>query len=138
MDFRPSFQETETVIRNLTNGKSPGIDGIPAEILKFGGAALHSRRHEVLSAKWEAESIPQQWRDAKIVSIYKKKGDRAECGNSRGIYLLAVPGNVLAKLLLNRLNRYVIDKVCPESQCGFRSKHGTVDIIFVARELKQK
>src|SRR4029434_9038004 len=33
---------------------------------------------------WADENIPQQWRDAKIVTIYKNKGDKTICGNHRG------------------------------------------------------
>jgi len=35
--------------------------------------------------------------------IYKKKGDRAICGNSRGISLLSVAGKLLARVMLIRL-----------------------------------
>ena len=33
----------------------------------------------------ELQQLPQQWKDANIITISKRKGDRAECGNSRGI-----------------------------------------------------
>ena len=82
--------------------------------------------------------VPQQWKDAKIISIYKSKGDSAVCGNSRGISLLSVAGKVLAKILLSRLNSSIVDEICPESQCGFRRERGTVDMIFVTRQLQEK
>ncbi|KAI8507131.1 hypothetical protein Bbelb_155700 [Branchiostoma belcheri] len=46
--------------------------------------------------EWRAESDPlyDQWKDADLVSIYKKKGDRATCSNSRGISLLSSAGKV--------------------------------------------
>ena len=42
---------------------------------------------------------------------YKQKGDRAECGNSRGIYLLSKAGKVLAKIMLTHLLEHVVDLV---------------------------
>ena len=63
---------------------------------------------------------------------------RAECGNSRGISLLSVAGKVLAKFMLTRLLEHVVDLVLPESQCGFRRGHSTIDLIFVARQLQEK
>ena len=82
--------------------------------------------------------MPQQWKDSRIISIYKKKGDRAICGNSRGIFLLSVSDKVLARILLKRLSTYIADKDCPESLCGFRRERGTVDMIFVKRQPQEK
>ena len=38
--------------------------------------------------------------NANIVTIYKRKGDKAICGNSRGISLLSVAGKVLVDVTL--------------------------------------
>jgi len=54
------------------------------------------------------------------VTVYKRKGDKALCGNSRGISLLSVAGKVLARVMLRRLLAHVVDIVMPESQSGFR------------------
>lgn len=138
MDVLPSMQEISMAVQSLRNGKSPGVDGIPGEVLKHGGAVLHGRLYELISAIWAAESVPQQWKDAKIISIYKKKGERSHCGNSRGISILTIAGKVLAKVLLWRLNKHIVDEVCPETQCGFREERGTADMIFLARQLQEK
>jgi len=73
-----------------------------------------------------------------IVTIYKKKGDRQVCGNSRGISLLSVAGKILACVVLKRLLSQVVDIVLPESQCGFRCGRSTIDMIFVAQLLQEK
>ena len=138
LDEPPSMEELTNSLSHLKNNKSPGVDGIPSEILKHGGEVLRLRLFELVGRIWEREGVPQQWKDARIISIYKKKGDRATCGNSRGISLLAVAGKVLARILLVRLNKYIVDRVCPESQCGFRRERGTTDMIFVARQLQEK
>jgi len=82
---------------------------------------------------WTCHQIPQQWKDANIVTIYKRKGDRAVCGNSRGrgIFLLSVASNVLAGLLEHVVDIIIIiiiiiDIVVPESQCGFRRHRDTI------------
>ena len=76
--------------------------------------------------------------NANILTIYKRKGDKAICGNSRGISLLSVAGKVLAGVMLRRLLTDVVDIVMPESQCGFRRGRSTIDMMFVARLLQEK
>ena len=70
--------------------------------------------------------------------MYKQNGNRAECGNSRGISLLSVAGKVLAKIMPTRLLEHVVDLVLPESQCWFRRGRSTIDMIFVAQQLQEK
>ena len=138
MDSLPTLEEVEHAVASLKNRKSPGVDGIPAEVWKHGGPTTLRRLHELICKIWETEEVPQQWKDARLISIYKKKGDRAICGNSRGISLLSVAGKVLAKIMLIRLNKHIVDSTCPESQCGFRRGRGTTDMIFTARQLQEK
>ena len=93
--------------------------GSPAEVIKYGGCALHRRLHNLMLDCWSAKCLPQQWKYANIILVYKQKGDRAEYGNSRGISILSVAGKVLTKIMLTRLLEHVVDLVLPESQCQF-------------------
>jgi len=58
---------------------------LPAEVFKHGGYLLKHRLHRFITSTWSSGCVPQQWKDANIVTIYKHKGDKAICGNSRGI-----------------------------------------------------
>ena len=138
LDALPSMRELEECIRTLKNRKSPGGDGLPAEIYKYGGTAILYQLHEMICAVWTSGTVPQDWKDATIVTIYKNKGDKADCGNSRGISLLSVAGKILAKILLKRLIKHVSEELMPETQCGFRQNRSTSDMIFVARQTLEK
>ncbi len=46
-----------------------------------------------------------------IIIPVHKKGDRKECGNTRGISLLSVPGKVLTRVILNRIGKIIDDKL---------------------------
>ena len=70
--------------------------------------------------------------------IYKQKGDRAVCGNSRGISLLSIAGKALAKIMLSRLVEHISETVLPETQCGFRKTRSMTDMVFVLRQLLEK
>lgn len=116
---------------------APGNYGIPPDLLKQCKSSLLSPLHKVLCECWEDGSVPQDMRDAKIVTLYKNKGERSDCNNYRGISLLSIVGKVFARVILIRLQK-LADRVYPESQCGFRSKRSTIDMIFSLRQLQEK
>ena len=94
--------------------------------------------HRIIVCVWLSEDVPQEWKDAAIITIYKNKGDKADCGNSRGISLLSVAGKIVAKILLKRLIKHVTEELMPETQCGFRQNRSTSDMIFAARQTMEK
>ena len=87
---------------------------------------------------WEKGTLPQDLRDAVIVSLYKNKGEKSDRSNYRGITLLSIAGLFLARVLLKRLIPTIAQENTPESQCGLRSNTGTVDMIFVLRQIQEK
>ena len=98
---------------------------------------MSNRLHRWIIKVWKEVHVPQAWKDADIVTIYKK-GDRTECGNYRGISLLSAAGKIFARILLNILSSHITPEVVPETQCGFRSNRSTVDMIFCIRQLQEK
>ena len=129
LDEFPTMDEMAKAIAGLKDGKAPGGGGIPAEVWKHGGDNLFSRLHQPIINVWGGYCVPQAWKVASIVFIYKK-GDRTDCGNYRGISLLFVAGKIFARILLNRLSTHITPNLVPETQCGFRGNRSTVDMIF--------
>lgn len=87
---------------------------------------------------WQNKDIPDQFKDAVIVTIYKHKGDSCDCDNHGGISLLAIASKILTKILQYRLVHVILNDVISESQCDFRSEQGTMGMIFAARQLQEK
>ena len=129
LDTPPILEELSKANDSLAHGKAPGGDGIPAEGLQCAKSTLLHHLYELLCQCWEDGYVPQDMRDANIVSLYKNKGDRSDCNNYRGISLLSVLGKVFARVALQRLQQ-VAQRVYPESQCGFRVQRPTTDMIF--------
>ena len=69
--------------------------------------------------------------------VLKIMGDRSSCDNHRGISLLSITGKILARIMLKRIAKHILDDVS-ESQCGFRKQRGTVDMVFAVRQLPRK
>jgi len=138
LDAPPSMDEVRSALSSMKDGKAAGPDGVHSELLKHAGEEFLTELHDLFLECWRAEDVPQSWKNSNLVYIYKNKGDKSVCGNSRGISLLATAGKVLARCMLSRLLTEIVDKVVPESQCGFRRERGTVDMMFVMRQIQEK
>jgi len=138
LDTPLTYEEVNKAIKQMTTGKAPGLDAIPAEVYKTGGETIRSQLTSLFQSMWYQKHLPQEFRDTTIVHIYKRKGNCQACNNHRGISLLSIAGKILARVLLNRLLEHLEQGLLPESQCGFRAGRGTSDMIFAARQLQEK
>ena len=82
----PSAAEFELAIDKLKSHKSPGIDQIPAELIKEGGRTICLEVHKLITSIWKEEKLPEEWKESIIVHIHKK-GDKTDCNNYRRISL---------------------------------------------------
>ena len=79
--------QIEMATVKLKRHKSPGIDQIPAELIKARGRILRSEIHKLNNSTWNSKELPEEWKESIIVPIYKE-GDKTDCSNCRGISLL--------------------------------------------------
>ena len=120
LDELPTVSETVKAIKLLSSGKAPGSDAIHAEIYKAGGPPV-AEKLQLFHIMWRKKAIPQEFKDATIIHLFKRKRNPQVCNNHRGISLLSIAGKILARVLLNRLNEHLERSgLLPESQCGFR------------------
>ena len=134
----PTLEELDLTIGSLSCGKSPGLDGIPAEVLRANIATLLPSLHRLVVRCWEDGDVPQDMKEAMVYTLYKNKGDKGSCDNYRGILLLSVPGKAVAKAVLRRL-LILGERVFPETQCGFKAGRSTINmIITLPRQLQEK
>ena len=63
-----------------------------------------------------------------------KKGNLQECSNWRGVTLLPISSKVLSRILINRIQAGV-DYTLRKEQAGFRKGRGTVNQIFILRNI---
>ena len=73
----PSSFEVELVIDKLKSHKSPGMNEIPAELIKAGGGTICLEIHKLITSVWKKEKLPVEWKGSIIVPIYKK-GDKTD------------------------------------------------------------
>ncbi|XP_063585355.1 uncharacterized protein LOC134762738 [Penaeus indicus] len=138
LDAPPNTAETVAAVKQLQTSKVPGPDGIPAEVFKAGGEALITHLTRLFQVFWANGKLPQDFRDANIIHLYKNKDDRSSCDNHCGISLLSIAGKILARTLLNRITKHILDDMVSESQCGFRQiqekcveQHQDLHLLFI-------
>merc|ERR1711872_852032 len=135
MDVR--VDDVRRAAKKLKKGKSPGVDGITSEMLKYGGECILEWLTRVCKVCVSEEKVPNNWIRAIIVPLYKGKGDRSDCKNYRGISLLSIPGKVYGRILIERI-RSLTEGMIREEQCGFRSGRVCVDQVFVMKQMSEK
>ena len=69
--------------------------------------------------------------------LYKGKGDKCECSNSRGISLLSVVGKLFGRVLIKRV-RAGTESAIGEEQCGFKQGRGCMDQVMALRQVCEK
>ena len=140
LGVQPTMQELTDAIRSLANGKAVGPDEVFVELFKItlnGDPAMRRRPLDIVVRFWRGGEVPQQWKDPIIMVLHKKK-DRTECGNYRGISLVAHAGKILLKIIARRLSEYCERVgILPEEQSGFRPNRSTTDMMFVIRRLQE-
>jgi len=82
------------------------------------------------------EKLPEEWKVAIIIPIYKK-GDKTDCGNYRGISLLSTTYIILSNILLSKSIPYA-EEIVGDLQCGFGCSGSTIDHIFCIRQIREK
>ena len=108
LEVQPTVEELADAVRSLVNGKAIRPDGISVELFEItlnGDAALRRRLLDIIVRIWREGDVLQQWKYAIIMVLHKKK-DRTECGNYRGISLVAHAGKILLKIIARRLGEY--------------------------------
>ena len=73
LDDPPTREEIKKATMQLKVGKSPGTDGIPAEVYQHRGEAV---LQDLFTNCWEKGTLPKDLRDAVIVSLYRNKGEK--------------------------------------------------------------
>ncbi len=123
-------------LRNTKNKKTPGLDNINIELLKYLPAEAKSKLLDLFNNYWTQNIIPTEWKTALVIPIFKK-GLRTICENYRGISLLNTTYKVYAKIINNKLKK-IMEAISLEEQTGFRKGRSCSDNMFVLKLLIEK
>jgi hypothetical protein len=112
----PKAFEFKKATEKLKRHKSPGIDQIPAQLIKAGGRAVCCEIHKLINTIWNEEELPEDWKESIIVPLYWTVDD-TNCNNYRGTSLLPTTHKILSNILLSMLTTYA-EEIIEDHQCG--------------------
>ena len=102
------MDELKKAIRSFKNGKSPGPDFIPAEVLKWAGDEYLEVILIVVNDIKNYVDVPLSWEELLIKTLYKRKGSKKLLENFRGIFLSSVFYKLMEKLIKARIKKYTM------------------------------
>nr|VZI04540.1 unnamed protein product [Spirometra erinaceieuropaei] len=107
LDLQPSLHETIRAAHQLSSGKAPGSHAIPAKAYKHGGPQIMDHLTALFQEMWRQGEVSQDFKEATVVHLYKRRGNRQICDNHQGISLPNITGKIFARIPLNRLNTHL-------------------------------
>jgi hypothetical protein len=126
--------EVKMAIKKLKNRKSPGIDEIPNELIKYGGVKIMEEIRKLFNKILSQDIVPNEWKMSITIPIFKK-GDKTNPENYRGISLLCAIQKLFTSILKRKLEQIIENN---DEQQGFRRNRSTTDAVFVLTQIKEK
>ena len=128
-----SKAEISKAISKLKNGKSPGLDNIPTNMLKWAQNELLPKIEKLFNSCLSSENYPKNWAVGYITPIHNA-GDISDPNNYRGISVTSVLGKLFNSILDNRLYIFLEKlQIIDTCQDGFTRKTRTIGHLFILK-----
>ena len=122
--------DLENVLKSLKNGKARDPHGHIYEIFKYAGKDLKHCLLKFLNSVKKKQKYPEILQPSNISSFYKKKGDRSDLDNDRGVFNVVEMRSILDKMIYN--DKYdTIEQSMSGSNIGARKGKNIRDHLFV-------
>ena len=110
----------DSCLKRLKNGKSPGNDSMPNELLKHFPVDMHAVMFAFFKLCWRQSKTPDSWKHSRTLLFYKKN-DPTDPANYRPIALLRSVYKFWTRIISTILSDYCEQSgILSEPQEGFR------------------
>jgi len=132
-----SVNDVKAAARGLPNGKAPGPDGIPNEVMKTAVGLFPQTFAAVFNGCLRHAYYPPEWKTANLV-LLRKPGKALESPSAyRPLCMLDSVGKLFEKLLTGRLREHLTKTGQAGNQFGFRPGKSTLDAMSRVRSAVQ-
>lgn len=123
-------EEVQRYIKNTSNRKAPGKDGLTNYALKKLPTEAILRLVNLLNACLDISAFPDPWKEANVKPIPKPGKDPTLPSSHRPISLLSGLGKIFEKCINSRLLEYLDgNSLLNPNQFGFRAGHSTIQAL---------
>jgi len=122
-DCSSSFkiQDLKTALSSTSNGKCPGLDGIPAEFYKTCWDTFSADLFQVFECSFSSGIMPESMRGA-VIRCIPKRGDLTEVRNWRPISLLNADYKLFARCIADRISKFLPFVISPSQTATVKSR----------------
>ena len=129
--------EVQRAVKSLKNNKSPGIDNLKAELIKYGPSILNECIAEIYNDMARTGKYPTEVKEGILIPIPKPGKKQGPPGHLRPIILLSILRKILAICLLRRAAHKFYQRI-PITQAAYREGRSTTELIFAFKVLAEK
>ena len=127
-----SAAEVIELIREISNGKAAGMDGLSGESLKYANHILSVLLSICFTCMFKHCYLPIGMLNSVIVPLVKNKnGDLSDRNNYRPIALSSTVSKVFENVIINRLEEYLWTS---DNQFGYKAGHSTDLCVYALTE----
>ena len=76
-----TMEELHRALGKTRRGRAPGPDGLRPDPILLLDHFGELRLLDIMNECWQTRKIPQEWKDAQVISFYKGKGDDSSTVN---------------------------------------------------------
>ena len=108
------------------------------QMIRQGGKQVQECVAGIVQKMWETD--PEEWEDLAhevvVIPLWKRKGDKLNLDNYRGIALICIYARIIARVVAARLRDYAEEEgLLPNHQFGFRPLRSCTGALMVVRRL---
>jgi hypothetical protein len=92
------FEEVNTAINKLKNGRSPGLNRIPSEAYKAMNVATQRRVHGYVTVFFEGDADYEGWHASQCVPV-PKSGNLSDPNKWHGVMLMDVCSKIFSSIM---------------------------------------
>ena len=127
-------ENLDKVLKSMKNNKARDAHCHVYEIFKNGGDDLKGSLVKMFNLVKDKQIYPEIFKPANITSLYKKRGEKADLNNDRGVFNVVKIRSLLDKLIYNDKSS-IVDSNMSSSNIGGRKGRNIRDHLFVVNAI---
>ena len=125
-----TLEDLRKALKSLKNNKARDEHGHIYELFKYGGRALKSSLLKLYNLVKSKQKYPTIFQQSNISSFWKKKGEKSDLDNDRGVFNVTKIRSILDKMIYNDIYD-IVDSNMSSSNIGARKHRNIRDHLFV-------